>query len=403
MQSNKDQNSKAWTENFDKEHEADYEEEPTFGADNDIKLYDDSGKVTEEGLQLGKDYNDPMWEDVLDEVTLEEAKKLALHGYTHLEPVPSVGKKQTREVDGPNQAGSFNVQTTAIGYPNASTLAATWNPELAYNYGKQLGTEAQANNFDGLYAAGINLHRTPFNGRNYEYWWEDSFLTGTMSAHEIKGGLNVGTYFFMKHFLNDEQETARDSIYVWETEHNLRQNYLNAFKICIRKGGLNGIMSSYNRIGSTWAGGSYALIHNILEKEMGYKGAILTDYADHHTYMNGDQSLRAGGSVWMDGYSNNGTFQSGTTASKVFLHSLREATKRNLYIGLNTQYLHSEWVKSGDEGMITIHRPTPIYWWKYVLIGFDALIVIIDGVWIFFVVRGIRKDKKSAVEKTQGK
>lgn len=400
MQSNKDQYSSTWTDTFDEEHEADYDADVSFGVDNGITLYDENGEITEDGLALGADFNDPLWEDVLDQVTETEAEALSLHGYTHLEAVDSVGKPKTREVDGPNQAGSFNVQTEALGYPAAMVLAQTWNKELCYNYGKQLGADAQNNGFDGLYAAGINLHRTPFNGRNYEYWSEDSFLTGTEASYEIKGGLNVGTYFFMKHFLNDEQETYRDGIYVWETEHNLRQNYLNAFKICIREGGLNGIMSSYNRVGSTWAGGSYALIHDLLETEMGYNGAILTDYSDHQVYMNGDQMLRAGGSVWMDGYANNGTYKYGTS-STVFRHALRNATKRNLYIGLNTQYIKSQYAQNGDGDTITVHRPTPIYWWTYVLYGVDALAVVGIGLWIFFLVRGIRKDNRAGEKKEE--
>lgn len=393
LQSNLDQYSSKWCTEFDSIHDDDYDDVPLFGEDSGLKVVENDN-VTELGLALGKNYDDEQWDAVLNQVTLKEAQALALHGYTHMEAVDSIGKPQTREVDGPHQAGSFNVSTNAIGYPNATVLAQTFNKELSYQYGKQLGTDAKANNFDGLYAAGINLHRNAFGGRNYEYFSEDPFLTGEMSANEIKGGMNAKTYFFMKHFIAYEQETYRDGVYTWMTERNLRMNYIKPFVMAIRKGGLNGIMTSYNRIGSTWTGGSYSLIHELLEKEIGYKGAILTDYSDHRTFMNGDQSLRAGGSVWMDGYDNKGSYLYSTT-SKTYLNALREATKRNIYQYLNTAYVYSEYLKNGDDDMFHVYRPTPYYWWRTVLYSFDGVMVVGLGCWLALTLILPRKKKEN--------
>ncbi len=400
VQLNKDQYSNKVASAFDDRHDSDYQDEPTFGDDNGLKIYEDK-QVTDLGYELGADFNSDKWNSVLDQVTLEEATNLSLHGYTHNEAVNSIGKPYTREVDGPNQAGSFNVSSDALGYPCATVLAQTFNKELSYEYGKQLGSEAKSNGFDGLYAAGINMHRSPFCGRNYEYWSEDSTLTGKMAANEIKGGLNVGTYFYMKHFIAYDQETYRDGLYTWMTERNLRQNYLKPFVTCIREGGLNGIMTSYNRLGATWAGGNYSLIHELLEKEIGYQGAIITDYSDHQVFMNGDQSLRAGGSLWMDGYANNGKYIYDKT-SITFKNCLREATKRNLYTYLNTAYINKKFVENGDSDYLNVHKPTPYYWWTTVIYSLDALSVIGLGLWLtLLLVKNHRESNTLTLDDTK--
>ena len=388
---NKSQYSSKYVNDFDLAHEDDYSSYPEFGSDDSDPIYED-GKVTDLGYELGADFSSSKWDSLLNTVSKAEAMNSTLHGYTHNEDISSIGKPYTREVDGPAQAGSFNVSSNGLGYPNATVLAQTFNSDLAYQFGKQLGTDAQANGFDGLYAFGINLHRTPFGGRNYEYLSEDSFLTGTMSANETKGCLNVGTYCYMKHFIGYEQETDRDGLYTWMSEQTLRQNYLKPFVMAIRKGGLNGIMTSYNRLGATWAGGNYSLIHELLEKEIGYKGSVITDYADHQTYMNQDQALRAGGSLWMDGYLNDGKFFY-STSSDVFLNSLKEATKRNVYTFLNTAYMNKQYKENGDGEFISVHKPTPYYWWTTVLYAIDGVTACGVGVWITLLIVRSKKIK----------
>ncbi|MCD8012309.1 MAG: hypothetical protein LUG99_03920 [Lachnospiraceae bacterium] len=113
-----------------------------------------------------------------------------------------------------------------------------------------------------------------------------------------------GGYCYTKHFVCNEQESGvyRDGVYTWMTEQTLRELYREAFRIAVEEYGATGIMTSYNRLGTVWSGGNGALLTGILREEWNFQGAVITDYSDHHTYMNGDQAIHAGGDLWMDGY-----------------------------------------------------------------------------------------------------
>ena len=138
------------------------------------------------------------------------------------------------------------------------------------------------------------MHRSPFNGRNYEYYSEDSLLSGVICGNTVTGANQAGVYTYVKHFICNDGESGiyRDSVYTWMTEQTLRETYLRPFQMLVEDYDAVGLMSSYNRIGAVWAGGSEALLTGILRDEWGFDGAVITDYCDHHSYMNGDQALR---------------------------------------------------------------------------------------------------------------
>jgi len=368
------------------------DEDITTGADNGLKVYED-GEITDLGLELGADFDNEQWDDVLDELTMDELMNSTLHGYVHNEELDSIGKPYTVEVDGPSQIGSFNVSKSGVGYPNATVLAQTFSKDLSYKFGKQVAKEALYCGYDGWYAPGCNLHRSPFGGRNYEYYSEDAYLSGIMAAYTIKGSLNIGVYVYLKHFIAYEQETYRDGLYTWLTEQNLRENYLKPFKIAVQVGGCTGIMTSYNRLGATWTSGNIDLITGVLYGEWGYKGSVITDYADHHEYMNMDQALRAGTTLYMDGYLNNGTYQY-ETSSNTFKQKLREAAKRNIYTFLNAKYQAKVYYELGDDQFAPVHKGESIQYWKYILGGVDAIAVIGLGTWSYFLFFKKKKVKK---------
>lgn len=364
---------------------------PTTGEDSNLRLYDENGVITELGLELGNNktgYDDERWELVLNQITVDEMKKLTMHGYIHEESVASVGKPETNSVDGPTQVGSFNVDEHGVGYPNATVLAQSWNKELSKSFGAALGEQAIGLGYEGLYATGLNLHRSPFGGRNYEYYSEDSYLSGEMCANTVKGALSKGVYTYIKHFVVYEQESQRDSIYHWMTEQTLREVYLKPFKIVIDEADATALMSSYGRIGSCWTGGSQALLTDLLRDEWGFKGAVITDYADHWDYMNYDQMIRAGGDLWMDGWQSNGSAKYDTSSAAV-VSAMRTATKHLLYMGVNAQYMATQGLEGYTPRAISSGTP----WWVFVLVGFDAVVVAGCAIWVVFAVR-----KKDPVE-----
>ena len=306
-----------------------------YGASGTKTLGDD-GSLTELGYALGLDYNNPQWESLLKQMSQAEHDDLVLHCYSNTADISSSGKPQTQEVEGPSQVGSFNQLKYGTGFSNGTVLAQTWNTELAGRIGEALGAEAAYIGVDGIYAPSANLHRSAFGGRNYEYLSEDPLLTGKMAAAEVRGIKNTGTYCFVKHLICNDQDTMRDGLYEWMTEQTLRELYLEPFRILVEEGGATGMMSSYNRIGAVWAGGSKALLSCVLRGEWGFEGSVITDYADHHAYMNADQMVRAGGDLYMDGIMRDGAFVY-ETASATFQQDLRRAAKDVLYVWLNAR------------------------------------------------------------------
>ena len=355
-------------------------DQPLASAAGDYWQLTEDGELTQMGRELGLDYDDPRWELLLDYVSLADMERLVLHGYLATGSIDGIGKPRTKEVDGPAQVGSFNQLSYGVGYPGPTVLAQTWNAGLAREYGAQVGLECAMIGVDGWYAPCANVHRTPVGGRNYEYYAEDPLLCGTMAAEVVAGARDAGTYAFLKHFAVNNQDSYRDSLYTWLTEQALREIYLAPFQRAVERG-TTGLMTSYNRIGATWAGGSRALLTSVLRGEWGFEGAVITDYADHQTYMNADEMLRAGGDLYMDGVFRNGAFAYGFTQDELlaaegtpeepravsYLTNLRRATKNVLYTWLNaraTNLAYNEAAASvGEPG---IERPVKTQGFNYV-------------------------------------
>ena len=197
-------------------------------------------------------------------------------------------------------------------------------------------------------------------------------------------------------------------MYTWVTEQALREIYLRPFEIAVKQGGSNAIMTSYGRIGAVWTGGSEALLTEVVRGEWGFKGSFLTDYADHHDFMNGDQMVRAGGDVWMDWWtqaSGGGAWQFNTT-SNAFNRSLRNATKNVIYTWLNslaTNADYNEKILSGEiKDTISIPKSPELKfrWYIPVLVVVDVLLAAGAGVLIFLGIK--KKDSVAPAEVVSG-
>ncbi len=371
-------------------------QELVFG-DNKGLLIEKNGTVTKLGYELGADYDDPKWEEVLNQLTQKETEELFLHGYVKTEKLESIGKPLAREVDGPAQIGSFNQNPTGTGFPNAGVIAQSWNTELSRDMGRAVGKEAGQFGYSGWYAPAVNLHRSPFNGRNYEYYSEDSLLSGKMCGAAVAGSMDMGIYCYVKHLICNDQESGiyRDGVYTWMTEQTLRETYLKPFQMIIQENGATGLMSSYNRLGAVWAGGSKGLLTNILRDEWGFKGAVITDYSDHHRYMNGDQALAAGGTLWMDGFMNDGSFAFKDEENEAAYDSaMRKAAKDIIYMYLNARVRNQAYAQeSGDRSVIKPEIKAAFPLWEAGLAAVDILVI---GMFVMNV-RSYRKQKKNRI------
>ncbi len=246
-----------------------------------------SWKTSNNGLKLtdmqGISYDDPKWDLLLDQISKEEMTSLISTGGWQTTAIKSIGKARYLECDGPN--GINNLMANMFAgikgnmYTNQATLAQTWNADLAYEKGEIYGREAKVYGVAGIYGPAANIHRSPFSGRNYEYYSEDGFLSGVMAERELNGIKDAGVYCYFKHFAANDQETNRDhgGLVTWLNEQALREIYLKGFEIAVKGGNASGIMSSFNRLGVTPTAESSSLLKTVLRDEWGFRGAVITD------------------------------------------------------------------------------------------------------------------------------
>ncbi len=251
----------------------------------------------------GADYDDSRWDTLISEMSVKEMQTLIGYGGYATQKVSSIDKSKNLDTDGPAglsyYMNSANFDTTS--FCVEVVVASTFNKDLAYKYGQAVGDEANVWGFTGWYAPGVNTHRTPFGGRNYEYYSEDSLLSGKMAANVIKGAKEKGVVTYVKHFaLNDQEDNRTNQVCTWSNEQAIREIYLKPFEIAVKEGGSLGVMTSYNFIGNRWTGGMKELCTDVLRKEWGFKGVVITDYGyGGYNYMNPDKAIRAGNDLML--------------------------------------------------------------------------------------------------------
>lgn len=342
--------------NYDpKKFDKDSDKMPTTGAKNGLKLSD----------MYGKDYDDADWDKLLDQLTFDDMDNLIANGGYGTQAVKSVGKIQLTDADGPASLNNNFTGVGSIGFPASTAFACTWNKDLAKQFGEMIGDMAHDMHVVGWYAPAMNIHRNAFSGRTFEYFSEDSLLSGVMASSEISGAKSKGVYSFMKHFALNDQETKRtEMLCTWTNEQAMREIYLKPFEMSVKEGGAQAVMSSFNYIGNTYAGADSALLQTVLRGEWGFKGFVLTDYFGGYGYQNADQEVRAGNDSMLatTKITNHITDKSATSVK-----AMRQAAHNILYTAANS------WQYANGEPKVA----TPI--WKtamYVAWGVVAVLVI---------------------------
>lgn len=342
--------------NYDpKKFDKDSDKMPTTGAKNGLKLSD----------MYGKDYDDADWDKLLDQLTFDDMDNLIANGGYGTQAVKSVGKIQLTDADGPASLNNNFTGVGSIGFPASTAFACTWNKDLAKQFGEMIGDMAHDMHVAGWYAPAMNIHRNAFSGRTFEYFSEDSLLSGVMASSEISGAKSKGVYSFMKHFALNDQETKRtEMLCTWTNEQAMREIYLKPFEMSVKEGGAQAVMSSFNYIGNTYAGADSALLQTVLRGEWGFKGFVLTGYFGGYGYQNADQEVRAGNDSMLatTKITNHITDKSATSVK-----AMRQAAHNILYTAANS------WQYANGEPKVA----TPI--WKtamYVAWGVVAVLVI---------------------------
>ena len=342
---------------------------PTTGAQNGVKL---------EQLR-GKSYDDPMWEKLLDQLTVDEMNGLIGMGGYQTVAIESIGKIATSDCDGPVDIYSNFTGVSSIGLPAIVMLAFTWNKDLAHDYGSMIAQMADEMGVSGWYAPSMNMHRSAFAGRNFEYLSEDGVLSGYMAVGLTAGALEHGVYPYIKHFALNDAETDRwYKNSVWSNEQAIREIYLKPFEMAVKEGGATAVMSSYNYIGVEWAGGCDALLNKVLRDEWGFKGMVLTDYyLPIGGAMDADIAVRNGGDIMLANMDWGNNYVDASSASAVI--AMRNATHNVLYTVVNSRaYAEGSQVNGLN--------------WRAVVIAVTvAAVVALAAVELFVVRPGLKK------------
>ena len=347
----------------------DSDEMPTTGAKNGIKLAD----------LRGVDYDDAQWDSLLDELTISDMDTMIAIGGYQTSAASSVGKIMTVDCDGPASINNNFTGIGSVGFPSAVMIASTWNKNLALKFGESIGKMADEMEVSGWYAPAMNTHRSAFAGRNFEYYSEDGVLSGYMATNAILGAEEYGVYAYMKHFALNDQETNRtEMLCTWANEQSIREIYLKPFEMSVKEGGAKAVMSSFNYIGTQWAGGSSALCNTVLRDEWGFRGFVLTDYFGVYGYMDSDMGIRGGTDCMLVAYDTETNHVTDTTSATGVL-AMRQACKNIMYTVVNSRAYDPE---NLTEGLMN---------WQIMAIVID---VIFAALIIFLEVLAIKGFKK---------
>lgn len=366
--------------NNDEEDDIEY---PTYGKDAGLQLID--LLADENGDPIP--YNDPLWDKFMDQLTWDEMVDMLKSDARMTRGIERVGKVATVDPNGPMgitnkysqgprglavQKDDPDKDTRATGYPAGGIRASSFNKQLNYEMGDLVGEDALWAGCSGIYGPGSNIHRSPYSGRNYEYYSEDPFLSGMTCAAEVKGMQDNGLYVYNKHcFLND-QDTARMGVCIWANEQAIREIYGRAFALPIVKAGAKNVMVGYNRLGVVWNGASKALLTDFLRGECGMTGFAITDmwYFQTDYYMSFVDMMRAGCDI-VDGNASASSIAA-LNKFKEEKHSgevawgLRESAKRVCYTVLHSNAMN------GISKNTRIIRITPP--WQILVYCVDAVI-----------------------------
>lgn len=367
---------------------ADYDEVemPTLGADNGLTLYD----------MKDLDFDDPKWQELLDQLTFDEMVTLIGDAFHWTMPVKSVEAPGTRDENGPqgltaSLLASDKTQMDATAFTSEDMMAATFNVDLMTEVGKVIGNNCIFAGVSCLYGPGNNIHRTPFGGRNFEYYSEDGFLSGKMSAYEVGAIQEKGINVVMKHFALNDSEQDRIGLGVWVNEQAAREIYLKAFQDVVEEGNANGVMTAYTRWGCIWSGGNRGLMTNILRDEWGCWGKNITDNV-LTSYVNGVDGLMAGVTIF-DAMMPFVTSQLPKYEDdSVIVTAMREASHYNLYATLNSAGMNGV----GPDTTVKLTDLKVLVILRVVLTVFALLFVASVVMWIL----GKRKFKKTEICKS---
>ena len=349
------------------------------------------GKLSAASL-IGLDYDDELWMKLVQQMSQDEVDELVRIGGYATKSVKSIQLPETVDKDGPaGISGTLVGGESGTSYPPEVVLASTWNDDLSEEFGKCIGEDSLALGVQVWYAPACNIHRSPYSGRNFEYYSEDSFLSGKMAATTSAGAQSKGAVVTVKHFALNDQETNRMGCAIFANEQSVRQVYLAAFETAVREGDAHGVMVSMNRIGSRWTGGHYGLMTATLRDEWGFKGMAVTDQASYAVFAYEDmrEGLAAGTDLWLNTDATLWKLSDAEMTNEV-VNDMQRAAKNVVYAIAGSNAMNG---LAADSKVVSV---VPL--WKKGLYALDVVAAIGILITLFFTTRSVirkRKQKKA--------
>ena len=356
------------------------DEMPVTGAKNGMKLAD----------MTGKDYEDPDWESLLDQLTVDEMTELVNLGGFQTIAVKSVDKVMTMDSDGTSGVNDWVTGVYGTAFPTEVLIAQTWSKEIATAVGDAMGAEYADCEIYGWYGPAMNIHRNAYTGRNFEYYSEDGVLSGKIASATVNAAGEHGVYAYIKHFALNDQETNRCTfLLTYAKEQAIREIFLRPFEECVKNYDFSSkplaVMSSFNFIGDVYCGSNPHLLNNVLRDEWGFRGMVLTDWDGSYGYQNTDDCIRNGNDIMLGFNSYESNKITDTDAASCVI-ALRNASKNIMYTVANS-------------GAYTIEKEKELFTpMTKMFIVIDAAIVLINAAIMAVIMIRQRKKRKLAEE-----
>ena len=335
-------------------------------------------------------YEDSAWDKLVSQISYGDMLNTIYNGAYNTHALPAINLPATMEADGPTgYTKSLMGGSSGMAFTSEDVIAASYSRELAYLVGKCMAEDMLHSNQNsdstsvaGIYAPGLNIHRSQYLGRHNEYYSEDGWLSGEIAASQVQGIRSKGVLAFAKHFALNDQEQGRYGISVWANEQSIREVYLEAFEGAIRGGAMN-VMTSFNRIGVVWSGAHYGLMTGILRDEWGMEGAAITDMSMNAKWMDYRMGLLAGQDIWCGQKGSMGTLD-GSENDPAIASAVHRAMKNIVYSVTRTNAMNV-----GDAVVLTV-TPT----WKIALYALTGAFYALTAAGVFLTIR--RKKKNNA-------
>ena len=364
-------------------------------------------------------YDDPMWDQLLDQLTYQDMARLCAVGLRMTVSLESIGKPETLDHNGPSgvtqkysagpngyasKTNDPNKEMTGTCFPCNGILAASMNDQLVQEVGEIIGEDAMWAGYAGFYGSGLNIHRTPYAGRVFEYYSEDGTLTGLIDTYETIGIQSKGVYVYNKHFVLNDQELQRQGLGTWCNEQAMREIYLRAFELPIVNADAKCVMTAFNRIGAVWSGACDFLLTGWLRNEAGMSGFAVTDMYEGD-YMSKPHEVLAGNDIPDNFPGTTGTNISGASTTDLgfefaaygpngaspnaqVARALRESSHRILYTVLHSRGM------DGINANVKIVAITP--WWQTALNVIQIVFAVLSVASVALLVVDMLPRKKKA-------